>query len=63
MGFSASCICPQQWAGLSLKVHRYLFTEDGQGQMTEEGCGKRANVVRLPQNTLQAPGICGSGSS
>lgn len=41
---------------------QYLISEDGQGQLTEVGCGKRANVVRLPQNTLQAPGICGSGN-
>lgn len=44
-------------------LNQYLFSEDGQGKMTQEGCGKRANVVRLPQNTLQAPGICGSGNS
>lgn len=40
-----------------------LISEDGQGQMMEEGCGKEADVVRLPQNTLQAPGICGLGNS
>lgn len=42
---------------------QYLISEAGQGKMTEEGCGKKANTVRFPQNTLQAPGICGSGNS
>lgn len=63
-----SCICcyPTAIGWVKLEgpsLTQYLISEDGQGQMTEEGCGKRAKVVRLPQNTLQPPRICGSGSS
>lgn len=41
------------WVNLEgLSLTQYPISEDGQGQMTEEGCGKRENTARLPQNTL-----------